>query len=384
MQIIHAFSFYIYIQENTFVQFYMNFTDNRRTELGHPYADFVKACTFRGKDCNTESFFLVSFSPNYGNCYTFNLKHNPQDTFGGERLSSQTGPSFGLSLVLNINQADYMSNGFTANGGARVSIQSSDDFALPDEFGMDVFPSTTTNFAIRQVTYTRLQSPYASNCTTSWQETIYTSFPTTEERPYSINRCKRYCLQETIMNTCSCYHPLYVEEDDDKLNYRPCQISAGKDFDCIDQIIQDYEVQTRVCPCNAACLETEYEMLLSTSQWPSTKYQDAAIKEFMMDSLPPNPDGVQPSPTDEQKTTAGENLIHINVYFSSLNSKSISEVMDFSSTDGTLISGLGGVLSMYLGISVCQLLELFELLMDLILNTYQYCSGRALGREYLI
>ena len=33
----------------------------------------------------------------------------------------------------------------------RVSIQSSDDFALPDEFGMDVFPSTTTNFAIRQV-----------------------------------------------------------------------------------------------------------------------------------------------------------------------------------------------------------------------------------------
>ena len=39
------------------------------------------------------------------------------------------------------------------------------------------------------------------------------------------------------MNTCSCYHPLYVEEDDDKLNYRPCQISAGSKFYFLNKFV---------------------------------------------------------------------------------------------------------------------------------------------------
>jgi hypothetical protein len=49
----------------------------------------------------------------YGNCFTFNTNLNSDDPLGGLRMSSMTGPKFGLSLVLNIEQDQYLINGYT-------------------------------------------------------------------------------------------------------------------------------------------------------------------------------------------------------------------------------------------------------------------------------
>ena len=44
----------------------------------------------------------------YGNCYTFNSAYNNEsDLDGGRRRSSMTGATFGMSLVLNIEQENY-------------------------------------------------------------------------------------------------------------------------------------------------------------------------------------------------------------------------------------------------------------------------------------
>ena len=59
----------------------------------------------------------------YGNCYSFNSLYNLQDDFlyriegkkhvdmGKRRLSSLTGPSFGLNLIVALDQIDYMKGG---------------------------------------------------------------------------------------------------------------------------------------------------------------------------------------------------------------------------------------------------------------------------------
>ena len=61
----------------------------------------------------------------YGNCYSFNSKYNLQDDTlykvednkhtdsGKRRLSSLTGPSFGLNLIVSLDQIDYMKGGVT-------------------------------------------------------------------------------------------------------------------------------------------------------------------------------------------------------------------------------------------------------------------------------
>ena len=100
---------------------------------------------------------------------------------------------------------------------------------------------------------------------------------------------------------------------------------------------------------------------------------------------------------DEESVS--ENLVKINVYYTSLNQKSIEDKIDYSLQvrwlklsshrqrklssshlqDGSLFSALGGCLSLWLGISFCALFEILELALDLLWNIIQ-ASGGSLGR----
>ena len=59
------------------------------------------------------SYFLPQISPIYGACYTFNTELNLKDDYRRYRRSSMTGPFFGLSLVLNLEQKEYLKGGIT-------------------------------------------------------------------------------------------------------------------------------------------------------------------------------------------------------------------------------------------------------------------------------
>ena len=62
------------------------------------------------------SFFSVFKNypnPAYGNCFAFNKENATDDAGAGKRVTSLTGPRFGLSLVLNIDPEGYMAGGRT-------------------------------------------------------------------------------------------------------------------------------------------------------------------------------------------------------------------------------------------------------------------------------
>ena len=96
------------------------------------------------------NFMLIS-SPGFGNCYTFNSRSNELDALGGYRVSSMTGPYFGLSIVLNIEQGQYQTDGETKQAGARISIHDSDNRAIMDEDGYDLMPNTLSSLAVQEV-----------------------------------------------------------------------------------------------------------------------------------------------------------------------------------------------------------------------------------------
>ena len=68
---------------------------------------------------------------------SFNYASNKEfDSIAGERYSSNTGPFYGLSLILNLEQRYYIGDGITQAAGARfvthfVNHRHSDSF---DEF----------------------------------------------------------------------------------------------------------------------------------------------------------------------------------------------------------------------------------------------------------
>ena len=76
----------------------------------------------------------------YGNCYGFNSKYNHEDdtlfklrdtkyvSTGKRRLSSLTGPSFGLNLIVALDQIDYMKGGVTKQVRFKISCEFGDFF----------------------------------------------------------------------------------------------------------------------------------------------------------------------------------------------------------------------------------------------------------------
>ena len=102
----------------------------------------------------------------------------------GRRVSSLTGPSFGLNLIIALDQANYLKGGMTKQvrtnlllnktmriffcwyrgkfifyyqAGARLVVQNPMNWPLVDEMGMDISPATSTLARISEV---REEFPY--------------------------------------------------------------------------------------------------------------------------------------------------------------------------------------------------------------------------------
>ena len=59
-------------------------------------------------------YFMVTNNPRYGNCYSFNTVYKNEATRNMEPLqSSIAGPSFGLNIIVALDQRNYMKNGVT-------------------------------------------------------------------------------------------------------------------------------------------------------------------------------------------------------------------------------------------------------------------------------
>jgi len=202
--------------ENLFLYYYMSMDARDRMMIGHQFDDTIKACSFRGKDCTSSEHFLKISSASYGNCFTFNSKFADSD-YGGYRKSSLPGASLGLNLVVKLDQKEYMDKGITQSAGARVTVHTTDTRALADEFGLDVLPATSTSIGLEEVSYERIEAPYESGCIRDWSETNYTEFLEDGNMsiswPYTQEQCKRFCMLDSIMSECSCFPPLFLDND---------------------------------------------------------------------------------------------------------------------------------------------------------------------------
>ena len=71
---------------------------------------------FTNKKLRTTFFrnFLNFSVALFGNCFTFNTEYNEnKDEAAGKRVSSLTGPSFGLNLVVELDIFNYLKGNIT-------------------------------------------------------------------------------------------------------------------------------------------------------------------------------------------------------------------------------------------------------------------------------
>ena len=168
--------------------------------------------------------------------------------------------------------------------GARLSIQSPRQPAMPDELGITLTPGIHTSIGIRQRELYRLQNRYGS-CRDQWPEGLSlmtTNTTVNRTYDYSYLACNKLCIQEQLWSECKCVESLLVE------NRTLCNVVDKAVTACRNKVYGDYTLSLFGCGCQQACSETLFSKtgelkILQDKNWSKKFAAKIDIKIDMKD-----------------------------------------------------------------------------------------------------
>ncbi|XP_037071027.1 uncharacterized protein LOC119092156 [Pollicipes pollicipes] len=373
----------IYDSDMDFYASFMNLTEDIRKSVGQPFEEFIRSCSYNGRDCLNKDFFRQISTASYGNCYVFNGNiSGTADRAAGHRNTTLTGANYGLKLVLYLDASDYMRSTVSQTVGARVTIHSSDVFPLVDEAGMDIAPASVNSISLKETRIIRQEHPYQSNCYRRWSqvevepvmfdEETGASSPTGER--FTLPGCHRICLQLQIVRACGCHHTLYpltfTAKGRRQAIGEACDLSYNSlDNNCTEAVVNSMstDASSTDCGCSASCDERDHQPQLSVASWPQGNFLTSILERIAFAST-------SDSLSEEAMLQWALQFSKLNVYYRDISSDVIEESPIYTYT--TLIGSLGGALSLYLGIALILLVEILEYLFFMAVNTLLFMCGR--------
>ncbi|XP_066300010.1 uncharacterized protein [Branchiostoma lanceolatum] len=305
-------------------------------EMGHQKEDLILQCTFDKERCSLDDF-KVTQNAKYGNCYTFNHGED-----GVVRNTTKVGAEYGLKLTLSIEANEYVGL-FGQDPGAKVTIHSVGSTPFPEGNALNTKPGESTFVGLKRSSVKRQPHPYG-DCT-SYQErdVLYGG-------RYTYETCQHSCLQAALLDECGCSDELIA------INSTLCSVLNKTQECCRQEVRKRHEDGNLPCDCRQSCNEDSYALWLSSSLWPSDSYVWYVLENIHTRSqarnLPLDPGEVR------------QNLARVHVYFRDLNYELITENPTY--TEETLLSGLGGLLGLYVGLSVITVFEFINLVVDVV------------------
>ncbi|XP_043221876.1 degenerin unc-8-like isoform X1 [Amphibalanus amphitrite] len=343
-----------------FLAHYMALPESVRGEIGLSFEDFIIECSYMGSDCGDQRLFRTVTSPQYGNCYTFNSNvTESEDLYAGMRETSLTGDMFSFSLILNMKEYVYPPSR-TASLGARIVVHNPDQVPAVEQSGLNLYPQTTTSVAIDQWSVQRLPLPFEAGCAFGWKEVDYEPYSRINDSSvhemYSVTRCKSMCLQDALIKTCGCFHPLQAAPEGFRRRgdaappvSPPCLLTTeSDDLLCVREL---FERQNTTCHCPSPCYETGYNAQQSMTMWPRQSYLSTLIGRLKLNFS---------SLLMEDAERLPQNILELKVFYKTLDVQRILQTPKYSYI--SLVSSVGGAMSLYLGISLVMVAELFEYL----------------------
>ncbi|NXI58697.1 SCNNB protein, partial [Chloroceryle aenea] len=303
-----------------------------RIRMGYQAEDMILACLYGAEPCNYKNFTQI-YHPDHGNCYIFNWGMDEEAL-----NSSNPGAEFGLKLILDISQQDYIPY-LSSAAGARLMLHQQKSFPFLKDQGIYAMAGTETSIGVLVDELERMGYPY-SDCTNNGSDVPVKNLYSQYNTSYSIqvkqvlkaSSClgkitravKIYALTFCFRQTAYCYSSL-------RSSIRHRQI-------CIDS-------------CKETCNDTQYKMTISMADWPSEASEDWIfhILSYERDM-------------STNVTLDRNGIIKLNIYFQEYNYRTISE--SAATTIVWLLSSLGGQFGFWMGGSVLCLIEFGEIIID--------------------
>ncbi|GFO34209.1 amiloride-sensitive sodium channel subunit gamma [Plakobranchus ocellatus] len=306
-------------------------------QSGHLKKNMIASCEFNGYQCSPLNFTFFH-NHKYGNCYTFNsaFSGNPTQT------TRFQGPENGLKMELFINQDEYVAN-LATEVGARIVIHKRGSMPFPEDKGVTVMPGHATSIGMKQMQFSRLPPPHGVCAERGSVTDYYSKYLGTS---YSKLSCLKSCYQNNIMEVCGCAVPFYFVPPSAIV----CNMLDNVTENCVTQLPNVSPERFRTCDenCPQPCEETDYDLSISSSLWPSESYEEfLELKLRQTNSLYDDKD-------------LDDHFIKIQIYYQDLIFSHIEQQKAYESMN--LISDLGGQLGLWLGLSAITIGELCSFL----------------------
>ncbi|KAF0299506.1 Acid-sensing ion channel 4-A [Amphibalanus amphitrite] len=332
-------------------------------QYGIKSAQFITACTLDDAKCSHQDFYQWQ-SDGYGNCFTFNsgfryawnqatgklehVKPNKTRTFGSKA---------GLRVTLNVDAGHYSSL-LTPDVGVRVVVHPTDQLPFPEERGFSVVPGFTTAVGISRKRIHRVGPPHGV-CRE------FAEFFGGRELRYTTTACQKRCVEHAIRTKCQCMES--VNRDLTMGLTRGlarCNPLVNSTADrCRQQVKSQFSRGKSTCDCPPACLEDRYEKALSMSL--PNKHYYRIMRNF----------------TDEftgtdlcESDNISNSTIRLQVYLEDPSFEYIHESPAYSVE--SLVSNIGGVMGLCLGLSALTLVEMAEYLVELTVSGWSNWRNR--------
>ncbi|NXP47267.1 SCNNB protein, partial [Heliornis fulica] len=327
-----------------------------RIGMGYQAEDMILACLYGAEPCNYKNFTQI-YHPDHGNCYIFNWGMDEEAL-----NSSNPGAEFGLKLILDISQQDYIPY-LSSAAGARLMLHQQKSFPFLKDQGIYAMAGTETSIGVLVDELERMGYPY-SDCTMNGSDVPVKNLYSQYNTSYSIQACLRSCFQNHMIEICGCGH--YMFPLPEGINYCNNEDNPGWAY-CYSALRSSIR-HRQICidSCKETCNDTQYKMTISMADWPSEASEDWIfhILSYERDM-------------STNVTLDRNGIIKLNIYFQEYNYRTISE--SAATTIVWLLSSLGGQFGFWMGGSVLCLIEFGEIIIDslwiTIINVISWCKG---------
>ncbi|KAI0236559.1 Amiloride-sensitive sodium channel subunit alpha [Lamellibrachia satsuma] len=370
--------------QERFGRLFSRLSRKQRQKAGHQMSAMLLRCSWNGRPCNAMNFTHFN-NYLYGNCFTFNGVSNNMNL-----TTTRTGPLYGLSMRLFVEQFEYVES-LSDAAGVILVVHNQTSMPFPEDDGISISPGTKTFIGLIRHTTTRIGQPYGNCADYTTKENLdrnayVRKVPTVE---YSLQACTKTCFQRHLMTRCGCYSERYPFA---------CNITAYASVDVSRLLHCDDASQTRSdraypqhsetfphlgclytflfllheCPrltailINAPNYEVAYRYSISQSTWPSVVKQPAVLEGLYTQS-PYLWDTIKRLNEREKSVFLSNNVLDVEVYFESFNYEEVRTEPSYTVSD--LLADIGGQGGLWLGVSVVACCELIELLIDFIVLT---------------
>ncbi|KAK8783871.1 hypothetical protein V5799_009765 [Amblyomma americanum] len=317
-------------------EFYKWITElQRRNEttaklLGHQRDGMVVSCLVGGKECNSAEHLQLKVYGRYGNCFCLGCNLSAER----EKIQTAYSPDQGVRLLLDLELHEYLSHsveaGFVVNvhqPGVQVDFRDS----------IFLLPLRTTMISVTQSVYFRLEPPFRNPCQRSFPEKYREYVP--PDRVYTRKACRHICAQLHVIAACSCQSHDYdtldrsladiCNEDDDELN------------NCIRDVSEKIDGGEVECPCLESCKVVEYSWQASSLKWTKDIMENQAGRT-------------------RNRRHSSRKLTEVVVYLAS--AQGYVRRNDPKVTVPRLISGMGSIMGMYIGMSFLLVFNVFDII----------------------